>query len=169
MNRQELENYLKLLGQKLIAKEITGEIILAGGAVMLLVVRNRETTKDIDAYFGDQPEIRIAAEELAREEGLREDWLNDGVKGFFYGNPPQVLWAEYPGLRVYTVHPEYLFAMKVLAGRDSDIEDLQALIIYMKLNNSDEAMQIIEQYVPERLLTVRTKYLIEDLFESGTL
>ncbi|MHB1405423.1 MAG: hypothetical protein ACYCV0_07515 [Desulfitobacteriaceae bacterium] len=70
MNRQELENYLKLLGQKLIAKEITGEIILAGGAVMLLVVRNRETTKDIDAYFGDQPEIRIAAQEIAREEGL---------------------------------------------------------------------------------------------------
>ena len=66
MNRQELENYLKMLGQKLIAKKVTGEIILAGGAVMLLVIRNRETTKDIDAYFGDQPEIRIAAQEIAR-------------------------------------------------------------------------------------------------------
>jgi len=35
---------------------------LTGGAVMLLVIQNRQTAKDVDAYFATNPqEIREAA------------------------------------------------------------------------------------------------------------
>jgi len=166
LNRNEMQKYLGMLGHELQDRGVTGEIVLAGGAVMLLVINNRETTKDIDAYFGQHPElIRSVAKEIAVREGLREDWLNDGVKGFFYGNPPQILWADYPGLKVYTVHPEYLFAMKAHSGRDSDRDDLMALIKHLKLKNAEEALNIVERYIPSKLLTVHTKYLIEDLFD----
>jgi hypothetical protein len=36
MTRDEIMNYLKLLGQELERQQLTGEIIIAGGAFMLL-------------------------------------------------------------------------------------------------------------------------------------
>lgn len=47
MNKQDIEKYLRTLGQELQQRQVTGEILLAGGAVMLLKVQNREITKDI--------------------------------------------------------------------------------------------------------------------------
>ncbi|HYK84145.1 MAG TPA: hypothetical protein VEV19_02185 [Ktedonobacteraceae bacterium] len=90
MNKEDIEKYLRLLGDELQQRQVTGEILIAGGAVMLLVVQNREVTKVIDAYFPpEQAEIiREAARVIADREGLAYDWLNDGVKGFFYTQPP---------------------------------------------------------------------------------
>ena len=164
MDKKEIELYLKLLGQELLKCGNSGEIVLAGGAVMLLVIKNRDMTKDIDAYFGSSSEaIKIAVKKIANEHNLREDWLNDGVKGFFYGTPPQDLWADYPGLRVYTIDPEYLFAMKAIAARPEDQPDLKALINYLGLKDAKQGLEIIQKYIPENLLTIKTKYLIEDL------
>ena len=86
MNKQDIEKYLRMLGQELLQRQVTGEILLAGGAVMLLRVQNREVTKDIDAYFPpEQAEvIRDAAKPVAEREGLVDSWINDAVEGFFY-------------------------------------------------------------------------------------
>lgn len=158
---------LELLGRELEQRGVTGEIIIAGGAFMLLVIRNRDTTKDIDAYFATEPQvIREAAAVVAAREGLTPDWLNDSVKGFFYQQPPVELWADYPGLRVYTVSPEYAFAMKAIAGRPEDIADLEALKRHLSLASAEDALDLVRRYVPQRLLTPRTQYLIETLFES---
>jgi len=54
VNKQDIEKYLRMLGQELLKRQVTGEILLAGGAVMLLKVQNREITKDIDAYFNPE-------------------------------------------------------------------------------------------------------------------
>jgi len=167
VNKQDIEKYLRMLGQELQQRQITGEILLAGGAVMLLVVQNREVTKDIDAYF--KPEqanvIREAARAVADREGLADDWINDGVKGFFYAQPPTEQWAEYPGLRVYIPSLDYLFAMKVVAGRPQDIEDIKALAHELKLSNAQDALTLVKKYVPERLLVPRIEYMIDEIFE----
>lgn len=47
MNKEDIEKYLRMLGQELQKRQVTGEILLAGGAVMLLEVQNREVTKAI--------------------------------------------------------------------------------------------------------------------------
>ena len=47
MNKQDIEKYLRMLGQELLQRGVTGEILLAGGAVMLLKVQNREVTKAV--------------------------------------------------------------------------------------------------------------------------
>ena len=167
MNKQDIEKYLRMLGQELLKQQITGEILLVGGAVMLLKVQNREVTKDIDAYF--KPEqadrIREAAKAIADREGLAYDWINDGVKGFFYTQPPAERWAEYPGLRVYVPSLDYLFAMKVVAGRPQDIEDIKALAQELKLSNAQDALTIVKEYVPEQLLVPRIEYMIDEIFE----
>lgn len=80
---------------------MTGEIVMVGGAVMLLVIGNRQTTKDIDAYFATNPQaIRDAALSVAKQKRLSPNWLNDTVKGFFHTQPPTTLWLDVPGLRV---------------------------------------------------------------------
>ena len=157
-----------MLGQELLQRQVIGEILLAGGAVMLLKVQNREVTKDIDAYFppGQADIIRDAAKVVADREGLGYNWINDAVEGFFYTQPPTETWAEYPGLRVYVPSLDYLFAMKVVAGRPQDIDDIEALVHELKLSNTQDALTLVKKYIPERLLVPRIQYLIEEIFEE---
>jgi Nucleotidyltransferase of unknown function (DUF6036) len=124
VNKEDIEKYLRMLGNELQKKHVTGEILLVGGAVMLLEVGNREVTKDIDAYFDQKyaTAIREAVTAIAKREGLMSGWLNDAVKGFFATQPPNRKWAEYPGLRVYIPSLDYLLVMKVVAGRPQDID-----------------------------------------------
>lgn len=168
MNRSEIERYLRLVGHYLHEQNLTGEILLTGGAYMTLVLRQREATKDVDAYFAAHAEaIREAAGRVARENGLPTNWLNDAVKGFMYSQPETRLWLECPGLRVYAPDPAYIFAMKAVAGRPEDLRDLQALRQSLGLSSAAEALSVITRYVPDRLLTPRVQYLLEDLFDEG--
>lgn len=167
MDRADIMKYLAMVSDELGKNATLGEIVLTGGAVMLLVIKSRAMTKDVDAYFGiSSDQIRDAARTVAAREGLPKDWLNDGVKGFFYGTPPQTLFAEFPNLHIYSVTPEYMIAMKVAAGRVGDMEDLKALIRFLGITNSEDVMRIVEQYIPERLLTARMQYSVAALFED---
>lgn len=169
MDRVEIERCLRSVGRYLDEQGLTGEILLVGGAYMTLVLRQREATKDVDAYFAAHaPAIREVAARVAREEGLPADWLNDAVKGFFYAQPEAKLWLECPGLRVYAPDPSYIFAMKAIAGRPEDLRDLGALRENLGLTSVAEALAIVARYVPERLLTPRVQYLIEDLFDDAS-
>lgn len=143
-----------------------GKILLVGGAVMLLVVGNRNSTRDIDASFENEGSaIRDAAREIARREKLPPDWINDGAKGFLYSSPPINLWNSYPGLDVYMPALEYLLAMKIVAGRPQDIEDAQDLIHHLKISEPQEVLDILNQYIPQKYLTVRMQYMIDDWFD----
>ncbi len=167
MNRQQIEHNLELLGDELHKRGITGEIVIAGGAMMALVIRSRLSTEDIDAYLLKEPQaIREAAAVVAQQEQLPAHWLNDGLKGFFATEPPVMLWRTFPGLVVQMVTPEYLLAMKALAGRPQDERDLEALITYLGLPSAQAALEIIQRYIPERLLVPRVRYQLEGLFEG---
>src|SRR2546430_480578 len=96
---EDLVRHLRQVGRYLFADGLTGEIMIVGGAYMTLILRQREATKDVDAYFGAHAAaIRAAAARVAREQGLPVDWLNDAVKGFLNVQPDTTTpWAEFPG------------------------------------------------------------------------
>lgn len=165
MNAQEIQHYLHLLGSELDQRGVTGEIVLVGDAIMLLVIGSRQVTKDIDAYFATQPQaIRDAAAVIAQREHLSPNWLNDAVKGFFYTQPPLSLWLDVPGLRVYTAAPEYVLAMKTAAGRPEDVPDIQALAAHLGLTQASDILTIVTRYIPKSQLTPKAQYLIQSLF-----
>jgi predicted nucleotidyltransferase len=167
MDRQQIEHNLQLLGRELHRQGITGEIVIAGGAMMALVIGSRASTDDIDAYLLKEPQaIREAVQVVAQQQHLPAYWLNDGLKGFFATEPPVLLWRTYPGLVVQMVTPEYLLAMKALAGRPHDERDLEALIAYLDIGSAEAALEIIQRYIPERLLVPRVRYQLESLFEE---
>ena len=131
MNKSDISYYLQRIGEELASKGEHGKILLLGGAVMLLVVGNRNSTRDIDAAFEENAQaIREAIEIVAVQEGLADDWLNDGAKGFLYSEPETILLEKYSGLDIYIPTLDYLLAMKVIAGRQRDISDAKALVVH---------------------------------------
>ena len=68
------EKYLQILGQRLLSKGSRADILLAGGAVVVLLLHTRDATKDIGAYFsGDVGTLRTEVSAIANEFDLRPD------------------------------------------------------------------------------------------------
>ncbi len=166
MTKEDISRYLSALGEVLSAQGLSAEICLAGGASMIFLIGNRPVTKDIDAYFAPQAAVRSAAEQVARRFDLPADWLNDGVKGFFYTQPPQRLLWHAAGISVYSVEPDYLLAMKALSGRDEDRRDLKALIAHLGLTSVESALEIVTRYIPPRVLTPKVNLILEEIFSE---
>jgi hypothetical protein len=112
-----------LLGQELQQKQVTGQILLADGVVMVLDVRKPEGRKDIkaylqgdksaidipksiDAYFGGKgAAVRDAAVLIAQQEGLPRDWLEDVLVDFFFKQPGNEQWGSRSNLIARTPAP----------------------------------------------------------------
>ena len=74
------------------------------------------------------------------------------------------MWLDFPGLRVYVANPDYVLAMKAIAGRPEDIADIEALAKHLQLTTSQEILAIIMQYIPVSRISPKTQYLIQSLF-----
>jgi hypothetical protein len=111
--------------------------------------------------------IREAVASVAAKEGLPDDWLNDGAKGFIYSDPETILLERYVGLEVYIPTLDYLLAMKIIAGRQRDIADARALIVHLDLQSPQEVLDILRKYIPEQYFTIKVQYIVEDLFSEG--
>jgi predicted nucleotidyltransferase len=167
LTRQDIEKYLREVGAELEGRGLRGEILIVGGAFMALVLRARNTTKDVDAIVASDPKpMREAVAQVAKRHALPADWLNDAVKGFIYTRPPMRLWAEYPGLRVYVPGTDYMFAMKADSARPEDHADLVRLCHELKFKSAEEALRVVERYIPAAKLRIQTQLTIESLFEG---
>ena len=62
MNREEVQKYLRLLGEGLQQQQIMGEILVNDGVIVMLDIGRPEEQVDIDAYMaylkGEGPEIK---------------------------------------------------------------------------------------------------------------
>jgi len=185
VNREDTKKYLRLLGQELQQKQVTGQILLADGVVMLLDVRKPQGRKDIkaylqgdksaidipksiDAYFGGRgAAVRDAALVVAQRESLPNNWLQDALLDFFFKQPGSEQWLEYPGLRVFLAPIAYVLAMKVaVAGNQQDIEDIKTLAAKLGITDAQEMLTYVTKYIPEQLLTQEMRLRVEESFES---
>jgi hypothetical protein len=171
MNNDELLKCLNALNRILVAKNIKAEIALFGGAVMCLVFNVRPGTADIDAVFIPKSELYEAAKEVAndpkmRDLQLREDWLNDGVKGFLSENHDVLLFTQLSNIDIYTPSPEYMFAMKALSCRtdnENEMMDLRFLIHFLHITSLEQAKEIIYKYYPVNRILPKTFYTIMEM------
>lgn len=178
LDRDAILGALQRLSDDLGARGVTGEICLCGGAVMVLAFSARVSTRDVDAIFHPPQLIRELSARIGDELRLPQDWLNDGVKGFVSarhetatGNLPQ-----FPNLRITMPVPEYLLAMKCMAarvggpgGEQSDIPDIVLLVRRIGLKSPGAVLELVAQYYPAQQIPPRTRYLIEGLFEEGSV
>jgi hypothetical protein len=162
-----------LLGQlngELAGRNVRGELFLVGGAVMCLVYRAREATKDIDGLLVPSVEMRLAAQMVAAREGLPADWINDAVKGFFSDAGRFEVYTEFSHLRVFAPHPDYLLAMKCLAMRlgeeFQDREDVALLVKILGLRKMSDAESVLARYYPLERYPAKTRFVLEELIEG---
>ena len=121
------------LSRQLAERDIRAHIYVVGGAAMILAHRCQRVTRDVDALAIDRrDEVLEAAAEVAREQGLAANWLNDAVRTAPWPTPlpdtrASVVYNS-PHLVVTGASAEQLLAMKVRAGRVVDRPDIEFLI-----------------------------------------
>lgn len=167
MEKEEILKYLNVLNEKLLQRNIKGEICLYGGAVMCLVYDARPSTKDVDAIFRPSKTIRILTKEIADEFELSTDWLNDGVKGFLVEHPKKVF-LNLSHLTVMVAEQEYMLAMKSLSARidGTDGQDIRFLVKELKITTVDDVFKVIEKYYPRKIIKPATQFFLEELLDE---
>ena len=130
-----------------------GEIGIVGGAVMCLVYNARKATKDVDAVFEPAQTIRKLAAEIAEEENLPAEWLNDAAKGFIRPGFAKQEVLNLSHLRVWAPEPRYMLAMKCVSARwdTSDRDDVIFLLKLVQIREPEHAFKLIESYGREPL------------------
>ena len=165
MDDAAMRRYLTEVGEHLAARGLTGEIVLAGGAVMVMALKTRGGSSDIDAVFGLEAEaLRQAVREVADANGLPSTWLNDHVRIFVAADAPTVDLFAVPGLMVRMVRLDYLFYMQAWAGDPVDQRDLRAIAKALAVKDEHEAFDIVRHYSSGEL-SREVQILLESLFE----
>ena len=104
---------------------------------MTLAYDARRSTRDIDAVFHPHGVVEEAWA-AAGEVGPSRWWLNEQASSYAARggdqNAPHVF--DHLGLRVSAASPERLLAMKVLAGRRRDADDITYLVKHLGLTTS---------------------------------
>lgn len=167
LSREKIIALFDKLNERLAARGEVGEVGIVGGAVMCLVFDARKSTKDVDAIFKPTSLIRKLVAEIGEDEGVDDDWLNDGAKGFIGENFTKVEVLNLSHLRVWAPEPKYMLAMKCLSARwdTSDRKDVLFLLKLLKLKKSKDVFQIIEGYFPKKHIPPKTQFLIEEVLQ----
>jgi Nucleotidyltransferase of unknown function (DUF6036) len=176
MNKTEIETYLAQLGQTLkdVGIQQPVRLLLIGGAFMLLRVGNRRTTDDIDVVLMDiedtatsplYRQFRAAVGAVAASHQLRSTWLSDLMHESLRSHgplPEGTRWRKFGRLEVYFPPQEYILALKLLAGRPKDREDILALSKRVKIRTRAQAQRLVDRYLPDQQLQ-RLSHLDETL------
>ena len=162
--------YFGMLSDRLGKRAVVGEIVLFGGAAMVLAHQARVSTKDVDAVFAPKAVVYEAAEEVTREQDAPAGWLNDAVKGFLSAQGDTQPLLDLPHLKVFVAAPEYLLAMKCMSlriGKDeTDIRDIRFLMQRLGLRRADDVLDIVEKYYPRNQILPKTRFAIEELCQE---
>jgi len=171
INKKDILKLFTLLNEKLMSANTNSEIHVVGGAVMCLALDARASTIDVDGLFKPAAIVRKLAKQVGLDFGVSENWLNDGVKGFFSEKGQFDNFLQLSNLSIYCATPEYLLAMKCLAMRIGaefhDIPDIQYLLRHLNIETYQQALEIIKEYYPIEKFPQKTLYALEELLDNN--
>lgn len=134
LDSDNIQELLKELGKRIrkeFGKNADIELIIVGGASILLNYGFRETTTDIDAAIRTRSSIKSITMQMADKYDLGDNWLNDDFKKTSSYSDKIDLYSKYYKtysgvLHVRTVSDIYLLAMKLDSFRvyKNDLSDI---------------------------------------------
>ena len=166
LSGDDIKQAFEALARELEQTDTGAELIIVGGAALVLLFNARESTKDVDAFFvrPKAATVRLAAERVAESLKLPSDWLNDSAKGYLVGLSKGDLLYKSPFLTVYAASLPQLLAMKLSAWRDAiDREDARLLLQKMT-GSREQVWSTLEPFITKHLLD-KASYAFEDLWE----
>ena len=158
-SKENLDVYLKALAKeykKLNRKNTPAEIILIGGASIMINYGFREMTYDMDAIINASSSMKDAINIVGDRYALPNGWLNtDFIRTASY-TPRISRFSEY--YKTYsdivtfrTVKGKYLIAMKLMAGRQYkyDLSDVVGILWEQEEKGEPLSLDIIKQAVTD--------------------
>lgn len=155
--RENLDSYLRELAKEFRKKNgsrMPAEIILIGGASILINYGFREMTYDMDAIIKSSGAMRDAINTVGDRLGLPIGWLNTD---FVHTNSYTPRLAEHSKyyktfaniLQIRAVSDEYLVAMKLMAGHQykNDLSDIVGILIEQEERNEPLSFKIIQKAI----------------------
>lgn len=156
--KTDIENYLKELGKEL-KKRGRGtpmEIILVGGASILVNYDFRVSSYDIDAYYAKASIMKECINAVGDKFGLPNGWVNDDFMKTSSFTPKIIEYSKYYKkfsgvLTVRTIKAEYLVAMKLVSGRKykKDLSDVAGIIYEQQLAGAPITYEMVDRAVVE--------------------
>ena len=182
--KDNLDGYLKELSKefrKMNGSKIPAEIILIGGASVLINYGFREMTYDMDALIQALSSMKDANNHVGDRMGLPNGWLNtDFMKTTSY-TPKLIQYSKYYKtfsnvLKIRTVSAEYLVVMKLMAGRQykNDLSDVVGILIEQKNAEKEISLESIkraagELYEGYENLPELSRNFIEAVYQNSDL
>lgn len=143
---------------------------------MMLAYDRKRITRDIDAVFHPSAQILPLVKQVAKEQGLTDDWINDEVRQFLATRESKRdLPIDVPGIQVTVSTAGYLLAMKALVcrralpGYKGDEEDLRFLIRKLKIGKIDEIQSWIDKYYPDDSPSASDRSFLAQLIKEESL
>ena len=166
LGRAELERAFNALGERLVRRGVVADLFVVGGAAMALAYDAARVTRDVDAMFVPHGIVVEEAREVAAELGLPPWWLNEQASVYVSGkeDPGRKRVFDHPGLRVMVASPDHIFAMKALAARTRDVDDIRHLATLAEVDSVDKAVQLIRDFYPDEAISSRAMGVLQELF-----
>ena len=149
LSLKEIAKELKKRG-----KGIEAEIILVGGASIIVNYSFRFSSYDIDAMYSMPSLMKEVINAVGDKQGLPNGWLNDDFKNTASYSNKIVQYSEYYKtfsnvLSVRTVRAEYLIAMKLVSGRQykKDLSDIAGIVYEQSLLGKPITYEMIDTAV----------------------
>lgn len=167
LTAENILSAFRALASELEREHERAELVVAGGAALVLLFRARASTKDVDAYFvrPDAAIVRTAAAHVAVTLDLPSDWLNDAAKAYFVGVSADAVLFDSPSLTVRAASIPQLLAMKLAAWRDAIDRNDARLLLEAMSGSRDEIWDAIRPFVPPHDAN-KASYALDDLWET---
>lgn len=145
------------------------DIYLVGGACVITRLGTRNSTQDIDAVWSIGSEMREAINMVGDKLGLGHTWCNCDFK-MTKSYTPKILidsdlYKEMDRLRVWTVKPKLLLAMKLVSFRTKDREDIKNLLILFRKSGITDlksfCLEAVYSYYPKGILDKKVMLFLE--------
>lgn len=165
-DRAQLERAFSALGDRLVRRGVVADVFVVGGAAMALAYDATRVTRDVDSLFMPHGIVLEEARNVAKDLGLPPWWLNEQASVYISGkdDPGKRRVFDHPGLRVTAASPRHVFAMKALAARTRDIDDLRLLAEMIGVDSAQTALRICEEFFPGESVPPRSAAVLEELF-----
>jgi predicted nucleotidyltransferase len=166
LDRARLERAFSDLGERLVRRGVVADVFVVGGAAMALAYDATRVTRDVDSLFVPHGVVLEEARNVAKDLGLPAWWLNEQASVYISGkdDPDKRRVFDHPGLRVTAASPRHIFAMKALAARTRDIDDLRLLGGMIGVKSAETALRICAEFFPDETISPRSAAVLRELF-----
>jgi len=166
LNREDMILLLKSIDSRL---NSSATIVICGAAAGILAHNWERPTVDIDV-LGSKPtvsEMSGILKQVAKDQRLGEDFVNDGPKGFSryltedFKSRLLEIKGDFKNLNVYCLSKADLFVMKLASFRQQDLEDLSRMDL--NINEREIVARSIDKISTfDPKTSMRMQYFLEE-------